>query len=139
MRRRPPQGEILPWSPRPDRRGDQDRYPGPAASGDPGPAGAPPDKTGAEEHFYRKHMLRRTPVVVVTTAGEELRGWIEWYDRDVVKLHSLTEPNRFLAKSEIKYILKHAESGDPRPVPTPPPLTGGPRPGRPRGPFRRPR
>jgi hypothetical protein len=80
-------------------------------------------KTGAEEHYYKKHMMRRTPMVVITRDGARHRGWIEWYDRDVIKLHSLTHPNLFIPKAEIKYIYKHSEGPDgTEPVPTPPPL-----------------
>ena len=128
MPRKPRSGKVLPWNPRLED-------PGGPGSTPPSASTSPPEKSGAEEHFYSKHMQRRTPVVVATTGGEELRGWIEWYDRDVIKLHSFTEANRFIAKSEIKYIFKHGESGDPQPVPTPPPIGDAPR--RPRDGSRR--
>ena len=84
---------------------------------------APPAKTGAEERFYRQHMLQRTPMVVVTTAGERFVGWLEWYDRDVIKLHSFTDVNRFMAKRQIKYMYRHEEDSDfVTRIPTPPPL-----------------
>ncbi|MFQ5720153.1 MAG: hypothetical protein ACE5IK_11460 [Acidobacteriota bacterium] len=93
-----------------------------------GPAPAPaPSRTGDEERFYKHHMLLRTPMVVLTTAGQKLIGWIEWYDRDVVKLHSMTEPNRFIPKARIKYIYRHEEDPDfVEPIPTPPPLVALP-------------
>ncbi len=62
-------------------------------------------------------------MVVVTTAGQKLVGWVEWYDRDVIKLHSMTEPNRFISKQRIKYLYRHAEDPDfVERIPTPPPL-----------------
>lgn len=83
----------------------------------------PPESTGAEQFFYRKHMQRRTPMVMVMVGGEKHRGWIEWHDQDVLKLHSLTESNLFIRKDEIKYIYRNQdeEGGAPH-VPTPPPV-----------------
>jgi hypothetical protein len=102
----PVSDEVLPWS-------------GPADNDE----AVPDDKTGAEEYFYRKHMQRRTPVVVVMTNGNRHHGWIEWYDRDVVKLHSLRDPNLFLRKDEVRYLYKLADDpDDATEVPTPPPL-----------------
>lgn len=89
---------------------------------------APPAKTGAEERFYKQHMMARTPMVVVTTAGQKFVGWVEWYDRDVIKLHSLTDVNRFLAKGQIKYMYEHEEDPDfVTRIPTPPPLVASAR------------
>lgn len=83
----------------------------------------PPEATGAEQYFFRKHMQRRTPMVVIMVDGVKHRGWIEWYDRDVLKLHSFTEANLFLRKDEISYLYRHGDdSDDPVEVPTPPPL-----------------
>ncbi len=90
---------------------------------EPDPLQAPPAKTGAEEKFYKRHMLQRTPMVVVTTTGGKFVGWLEWYDREVIKLHSYTDTNRFIAKSRIKYMYRHEEDPDfVTRIPTPPPL-----------------
>ena len=47
---------------------------------------APPDQTFAENFYYVKQMQSRTPVAVVLTDGEVIRGTVEWYDRDCIKL-----------------------------------------------------
>jgi sRNA-binding regulator protein Hfq len=41
--------------------------------------------------------------------GEELRGWIEWYDKDVIKLNREGAPNLLLTKAAIKYLYKEEE------------------------------
>ena len=41
----------------------------------------PPEQTNAEEFYYLKQMAAKTPMVVMLTNDEELRGWIEWYDK----------------------------------------------------------
>jgi host factor-I protein len=45
---------------------------------------APPEQTHAENFYYVKQMQSRTPVAVVLTDGEILRGSVEWYDRDCI-------------------------------------------------------
>ncbi len=71
--------------------------------------GAPPDQTNAESFYYLKQMQARTPVVVRLVDGEELRGWIEWYDRDALKLNRDNAPNLLLQKHAIKYLYKEEE------------------------------
>ena len=71
--------------------------------------GAPPEQTNAESFYYLKQMQARTPVVVRLVDGEELRGWIEWYDKDAIKLNRETAPNLLLQKHAIKYIYKEEE------------------------------
>lgn len=71
--------------------------------------GAPSDQTNAESFYYLKQMQARTPVVVRLVDGEELRGWIEWYDRDAIKLNRENAPNLLLQKRAIKYLYKEEE------------------------------
>ncbi|HXE74356.1 MAG TPA: RNA chaperone Hfq [Candidatus Xenobia bacterium] len=66
----------------------------------------PPEQTHAEEYYYVKQMQARTPVVVVLTDGELIRGTVEWYDRDCIKITRSGVPNLLLYKSAIKYIYK---------------------------------
>lgn len=71
--------------------------------------GAPPDQTNAESFYYLKQMQARTLMVVQLIDGEELRGWIEWYDKDALKLNRDNGPNLLLQKSAIKYLYKEEE------------------------------
>jgi sRNA-binding regulator protein Hfq len=71
--------------------------------------GAPPEQTNAESFYYLKQMQARTPVVVRLVDGEELRGWIEWYDKDALKLNRDNAPNLLLQKHAIKYLYKEEE------------------------------
>ncbi len=70
---------------------------------------APPEQTNAEEFYYLKQMAARTPMVVVLTDGEELRGWIEWYDKNSLKLNRHREPNLLILKRNIRYMFKEEE------------------------------
>jgi host factor-I protein len=69
----------------------------------------PPDQTNAESFYYVKQMQARTPVVVVLASGENIRGVIEWYDRNCIKVHRPSEPNLLIFKSAIRYIYKQGD------------------------------
>ena len=70
---------------------------------------SPPEQTNAEEFYYLKQMAAKTPMVVVLRDGEELRGWIEWYDKGAIKLNRHGEPNLMLPKHSIRYMFKEEE------------------------------
>lgn len=69
----------------------------------------PPDQTNAENFYYVKQMQSRTPVAVVLNDGEVLRGTVEWYDRDCIKLTRYGSPNLLIYKHVIKYLYKDGE------------------------------
>ncbi len=70
---------------------------------------APPEQTNAEEFYYLKQMAGKTPMVVVLTNDEELRGWIEWYDKNALKLNRQHGPNLLIPKHNIRYMFKEEE------------------------------
>ena len=71
----------------------------------------PPEHTNAEAFYYSKQMAARTPMVVVLNDGETLRGVIEWYDRDCIKVNRQDGPNLLISKHSIKYMYKEGEAG----------------------------
>lgn len=70
---------------------------------------APPEITNAENFYYLKQMNTKTPMVIVMTDGEEIRGWIEWYDRTCLKVNREGAPNLLIQKHCIKYLFKQDE------------------------------
>ena len=72
---------------------------------------APPETTSAENFYYLKQMNSKTPMVIVMTDGEEIRGWIEWYDRNAIKVNRDGAPNLLIQKRYIKYLFKQEELG----------------------------
>ena len=70
---------------------------------------APPETTNAESFYYLKQMSSKTPMVIVLTDGEEIRGWIEWYDRSCLKVNREGAPNLLIQKQVIKYLFKQDE------------------------------
>jgi sRNA-binding regulator protein Hfq len=76
-----------------------------------GKKAAPPDQTNAENFYYQKQMQTRTPMVIVLRDGEEVRGIIEWYDRNCIKVNRENgEPNLMIYKPAIKYMFKEGEN-----------------------------
>ena len=69
----------------------------------------PPEQTNAEGYYYSKQMANRTRMVIVLTDGEELRGTIEWYDKDALKVHRSDAPNLLLMKDSVKYMYKEED------------------------------
>ena len=69
----------------------------------------PPEQTNAEEFYFLKQMAAKTPMVVVLTNDEELRGWIEWYDKGAIKLNRHQGPNLLIQKQVIRYMFKEEE------------------------------
>jgi sRNA-binding regulator protein Hfq len=70
---------------------------------------APPESTNAENFYYLKQMNSRTPMVIVLTDGESIRGWIEWYDKTCLKVNREGAPNLLIQKHCIKYVFKQEE------------------------------
>ena len=71
---------------------------------------APPEQTNAENFYYIKQMQARTPMVVVLDTGDEIRGVIEWYDKNCIKVHRANEPNLLIMKSAVRYMYKQSEN-----------------------------
>jgi sRNA-binding regulator protein Hfq len=72
----------------------------------------PPEQTNAESFYYKKQMDAHTPMVLVLRDNEELRGTIEWYDKNSIKLHRNEGPNLLILKHNIKYMYKDEKNSD---------------------------
>jgi len=72
---------------------------------------APSEQTNAENFYYQKQMQSKTPMVIVLRDGEEVRGYIEWYDKNCIKLNRSGAANLMIYKPAIKYMFKEGENG----------------------------
>ena len=70
---------------------------------------SPPEQTNAEEFYYLKQMAAKTAMVIQLIDGQELRGWIEWYDKGSIKLNRQKDPNLLIPKHNIRYMFKEEE------------------------------
>jgi host factor-I protein len=91
----------------PAERRDRDRD----RSGAPAKKAAPSEQTNAENFYYQKQMQTKTPMVVVLRDGEEVHGYIEWYDKNCIKLNRTGSANLMIYKPAIKYMFKEGENG----------------------------
>ena len=66
----------------------------------------PASETFAENYYYLKQMNKKIPLVVVFKDGETIEGYLEWYDKECLKLNRDNEPNLLIFKHSIKYLYK---------------------------------
>jgi host factor-I protein len=71
----------------------------------------PTEQTNAENFYYQKQMQSKTPMVIVLRDGEEVHGYIEWYDKHCIKLNRNGAANLMIYKPAIKYMFKEGENG----------------------------
>ena len=66
------------------------------------------ESSHAEVFYFQKQAQTQTPMVFILEDGERIEGYIEWYDRNAIKVrnHSRT----LIYKSSIKYLYKANES-----------------------------
>ena len=69
----------------------------------------PAEQTNAESFYYLKQMQTKTPMVIILDDGEQIRGYIEWYDRHCLKVNRHKEPNLMVMKHCIKYMFKQED------------------------------
>jgi host factor-I protein len=68
----------------------------------------PPEETLEEAAYLKGLGEKQRPVSIKLVDGEVVRGWIEYYDKNMVRLTRDGEPNLFIFKHDILYI---AEEG----------------------------
>ena len=64
----------------------------------------PPEETFEESAYLKSLGEKQTLVTVKLQGGDVVQGWIEYYDRDMLRLTREGQPNLFIFKSQIMYI-----------------------------------
>jgi host factor-I protein len=64
----------------------------------------PPDETLQESSFLKSLGEKQKLVTLKLMDGEKVTGWIEYYDKNMVRLTREGAPNLFIFKHEIMYI-----------------------------------
>ena len=63
-----------------------------------------------EEVKYLKHLIENSiPVRVKLADNEEVRGILEYYDASFLRLTRVGDPNLFIFKHDIKYLVEEGE------------------------------
>jgi host factor-I protein len=65
-----------------------------------------PEQTFEETKYLKRLIENATPVRVKLTDGEEVAGTIEYYDQAFIRLTRKGEPNLFIFKHDIKYLVE---------------------------------
>jgi host factor-I protein len=73
-----------------------------------------PETTFREAEYIDRLSKNRTPVVVKLIDGEEIRGWIEYYDKDIIRITRELQPNLFIYKNRVKYLYEDPANGKAR-------------------------
>ncbi len=64
----------------------------------------PPEETYEEAAYLKSLGEKQRAVQVKLIDGEIVRGWVEYYDRDMIRLTREGAPNLFIFKHEVMYI-----------------------------------
>ena len=68
------------------------------------PKAPPPDSTHEEAAYLKSLAEKQQPVAIKLVDGEIVSGWIEYYDRDMLRLTRTGQPNLFIFKHQIAYL-----------------------------------
>ena len=64
----------------------------------------PPESTNEEAAYLKLLAEKQRPISLKLIDGETLRGWIEYYDRNMLRLTRQGKPNLFIFKHQIAYL-----------------------------------
>ena len=65
---------------------------------------APPETTNEEAAHLKLLVEKKKPVSIKLVDGEVVSGWIEYYDRNMLRLTREGKPNLFIFKHQIAYV-----------------------------------
>jgi host factor-I protein len=68
----------------------------------------PPDETHEEAAYLKLLGEKQKAVAVKLADGEVVRGWIEYYDKNMIRLTREGAPNLFIFKHDIAYIAEES-------------------------------
>lgn len=71
------------------------------------PKNAPPESTNEEAAYLKQLVEKQRSVMIKLVTGETVRGWIEYYDRNMLRLTREGLPNLFIYKHQIAYVEEH--------------------------------
>ena len=65
-----------------------------------------PEHTFEESKYLRRLIENSTEVRVKLSNNEEVRGVVEYYDASFIRLTRMGQPNLFIFKHDIKYLIE---------------------------------
>jgi host factor-I protein len=73
-----------------------------------GKSGRAPEQTFEEARYLKQLIESGARVRVKLADGEEVTGFIEYYDQSFIRLTRHGEPNLFIFKHDIKYLMEES-------------------------------
>jgi host factor-I protein len=70
------------------------------------PKSPPPESTNQEAAYLKYLVDKQRPVSIKLADGHTVRGWIEYYDRNMLRLTRNGDPNLFIYKSQIAFVVE---------------------------------
>ncbi len=71
------------------------------------PRKAPPRESTGEEATYLEHRHKaKLPLIVHMTSGEQHRGTVEAFDREMIKVTRFKGPSVVVRKSDIRFMVE---------------------------------
>jgi sRNA-binding regulator protein Hfq len=64
----------------------------------------PPETTGIETEYLSVKREKEIPMVVELLDGKEVRGVIQYFDRDMIKIEGDHGPGLFIRKRDIRHM-----------------------------------
>jgi host factor-I protein len=74
------------------------------------PKTPPPDETYEEALYLKLLGEKQKPVSIKLMSGEIVKGWVEYYDKDMIRLTREGSPNLFIFKHEIMYVAEESSA-----------------------------
>jgi host factor-I protein len=68
----------------------------------------PPESTNEEAAYLKRLAEKQSPITLKLINGETLRGFIEYYDRNMLRLTRQGKPNLFIFKHQIAYLAEES-------------------------------
>jgi host factor-I protein len=75
------------------------------------PRNTPPEETSEEAAYLKSLGDKQKQVSIKLADGEVVQGWIEYYDKNMLRLTRQDKPNLFIFKHEIMYIAEDGGRG----------------------------
>ncbi len=72
---------------------------------------APAGETGQEALYLKSLSERQVPVSIKLRDGEQVNGWIEYFDDMMLRLTREGKPNLFIYKSQIRTVTESGGAG----------------------------
>lgn len=91
---------------KPRKGGPRDKRSRDGSERGPGRRMPPPESTFQEAVYIKQLKDRATPIVVHLLDGSEVRGHIEYFDRDMIKVTRPRGPHLFVRKQDIRYLVE---------------------------------